>query len=1000
MHHNKQRQGNDVNGTCQQMTSVASGSGGTKASKVVIQRKPWNKLHRNQCKELLRIGTWNVRTMLRPGKLINVIEEMKRAKLDILGLSEVRWKEGGDFNSENVRVIYAGGQESQRGVAILISQKMAESVANVERYEDRIIVVSIKAEPVDIIIVQVYMPTSDYDEEEVDMMYDRLEEILNKQKGTNHVVLMGDWNAVIGEGKDGSWVGNYGLGKRNERGRRLVEFCRRQNLVVTNTWFKQEKRRRYTWKAPNEERYQLDYIMVRERFRNCVKNSHAYPGADADTDHNLVMIKCRIQLKFIKKKKSKSRRWNLEKLKTAKIEFQDKVDEKIRQKDHKELNVTDRWQILKTAITESARDVIGLQNTKCARKPWVTNEMILKMSERRKWKHKCTETAKREYRRLNNQLRRETDKAREQWWNEQCTELEQLQNQGKHDKVYERIKRLTQNKRSTVTAIRDRDGIVLTNPEEVRNRWKEYIEELYADSEPRNEWNETTANNIDDEGPELLPSEIEAAVQELKVNKSEGIDNIPAEMIKNLGKEGKKELVRLCQDIYNNGTWPEEFLETVMIPIPKKAHATECGDFRTISLICHATKIILKILTKRIETKVDTVKGIDDLQFGFRKGKGTRDAIGILRMLGERSLEVNKEIYVCFIDYEKAFDRVDWRKLMEILRRMGIDYRDRKLISSLYIGQRVKIRIDGQFSESGKVQRGVRQGCPLSPLLFNIYADELMREAMMGNEDGVKVGGRLIQVIKFADDQAITASTNNGLQRMMELVNNKANEYGMKINIKKTKVMKISKNGGGVKIKIDGIQLDQVKEFCYLGSIVTEDMKCDKEISRRIAIGKEAFSRRKELMKRNFNMNLRKRLVKTLIWPVALYGSETWTIKKQDEKRLQAFEMWIWRRMLNISWCEKKTNEEVLLAINEERSFMTTLRKRQKNWIGHVMRNDNTLRNVTEGKINGKKSRGRPRMKMLDWMMDTSKTTGRYRELKKMAQDRLKWRKWCKGPVK
>jgi hypothetical protein len=89
------------------------------------------------------------------------------------------------------------------------------------------------------------------------------------------------------------------------------------------------------------------------------------------------------------------------------------------------------------------------------------------------------------------------------------------------------------------------------------------------------------------------------------------------------------------------------------------------------------------------------------------------------------------------------------------------------------------------------------------------------------------------------------------------------------------------------------------------------------------------------------------------------------------------------------TWCEKKTNEEFLLAINEERSFMITLRKRQKNWIGHVLGGDNTLRNIVEGKIQGKKSRGRPRMKMLDWMLNNNEEASRYSELKTQTRDRL-----------
>src|ERR1700733_12180740 len=112
---------NDVNDPTQSLTGrVAFGRRGSKASSVVIQRNP--------CKEKINVGTWNVRTMLRPGKLANVIKEMRRANLDILGLSEVRWKEGGDFVSDGVRVIYTEGREGQSGVAILLEERVAKCV--------------------------------------------------------------------------------------------------------------------------------------------------------------------------------------------------------------------------------------------------------------------------------------------------------------------------------------------------------------------------------------------------------------------------------------------------------------------------------------------------------------------------------------------------------------------------------------------------------------------------------------------------------------------------------------------------------------------------------------------------------------------------------------------------------------------------------------------------------------------------------------------------------
>ena len=214
---------------------------------------------------------------------------MRRHKLGILGLSEMRWKEGGDFESEEFRVCYAGGKESQRGVAIILDKEMAKRVLKVDMVSDRIISVKIQADPVDLMIIQVYMPTSAHEDEEVDEIYDRIEELMAKENGKDYVVIMGDWNAVVGEGREGKEIGEYGLGTRNDRGEKLVEFCKRNKFMVTNTWFKKQKRRRYTWIKPGDiGRFQLDYILVRDRYRNSVKDSCSYRGADADSDHNLL----------------------------------------------------------------------------------------------------------------------------------------------------------------------------------------------------------------------------------------------------------------------------------------------------------------------------------------------------------------------------------------------------------------------------------------------------------------------------------------------------------------------------------------------------------------------------------------------------------------------------------------------------------------------------------------------------------------------------------------
>jgi hypothetical protein len=137
--------------------------------------------------------------------------------------------------------------------------------------------------------------------------------------------------------------------------------------------------------------------------------------------------------------------------------------------------------------------------------------------------------------------------------------------------------------------------------------------------------------------------------------------------------------------------------------------------------------------------------------------------------------------------FEKAFDRVNWEKMMKVLQSIGVEWRDRRMISELYMNQEAVVRIAGGESDSGIIGRGVRQGCPLSPLLFSIYAEMMMKEALENVEEGIRVGGELIKDVKYADDQGMVANTEAGLQSLMDSLNTTAKHYDMKINIKKTK---------------------------------------------------------------------------------------------------------------------------------------------------------------------------------------------------------------------
>ena len=157
----------------------------------------------------------------------------------------------------------------------------------------------------------------------------------------------------------------------------------------------------------------------------------------------------------------------------------------------------------------------------------------------------------------------------------------------------------------------------------------------------------------------------------------------------------------------------------------------------------------------------------------------------MMRIIPARTLEIDEELCICFIDWQKAFDRVNWTKLMQILKRTGIDWRERRLISKLYMGQRVKVRLDRGETRSVQIAR-VRQRYCLSPFLFNLYSECLTKEALDGLGD-INIGGQIIQTVKYADDLVLMAKVETVIQGMIDKLIGIGRSYGMEMNMEKNK---------------------------------------------------------------------------------------------------------------------------------------------------------------------------------------------------------------------
>jgi hypothetical protein len=208
-------------------------------------------------------------------------------------------------------------------------------------------------------------------------------------------------------------------------------------------------------------------------------------------------------------------------------------------------------------------------------------------------------------------------------------------------------------------------------------------------------------------------------------------------------------------------------------------------------------------------------------------------------------LNIDKELCAFFIDWQKAFYHVNETKLMHILNETGIDWHERRLISKFYVDQNVKLKLDRGKTRSVKTGRGVRQGCCLSLILFNLYSEYLTIKVLEGSGDFII--GQVICTVKYADDLVLLAKEEAVLQGLMERPTELGRCYGMEVNVEKTKVMRISRQSSSIQIMKDQKQLENVEYFSCLGSMITNDAQCTQEIKSKIAKAKASFNKKRTL---------------------------------------------------------------------------------------------------------------------------------------------------------
>lgn len=318
-------------------------------------------------------------------------------------------------------------------------------------------------------------------------------------------------------------------------------------------------------------------------------------------------------------------------------------------------------------------------------------------------------------------------------------------------------------------------------------------EEEKKEEEEREEGKEGE-EGVEELDKEITIEEVQRALGKMRNGKAEGEDGIVAEFLKNLSSFWLDEVRTVLNEILGGEDIIQGWKTARIYPIHKGGEEEEVRNYRGVALLDSGYKLFAMILENRLRNCLEKNEKLKESQAGFRKGRGTREHIFVLNSLINNSLKREKgRLYACFVDFKTAFDSIDREKMMEKLEKMG--------------------------TEKFRVKKGVRQGCPLSVLLFLIYLEDLEERWTRKNEGGVVIGKDKIYCLKFADDVVVLADSAAGLRDMIKDLERFSDGSGLEVNEKKAKVMIFRKGGreGKEKWKYKNRELEVVKEYKYLG---------------------------------------------------------------------------------------------------------------------------------------------------------------------------------------
>lgn len=890
-----------------------------------------------------KFANWNVRSLNKTGNSEILCRELDKYDIDFAVITEARVRGDGNkdiqFEKSRYKLYYSGDPNfATHGVAIAVRAMHNDCVAYFEPISSRLAILELNG-LVKCTIVAAYAPTECDIAATKDSFYESLQQALTRV-GTNGLTLViGDLNAEIGSDRTG-WedvMGRFGHGQMNDNGLRLCSFAQHSSLSISNSWFQHKPSHRITWESNDHKtKKQLDYFLISRRFASSVHDVRVNRAADIGSDHSMVVCKLKLRLKA-GKRRPPLKRYDLNALSVDAVRdnFLLKLNNRFGILTDPTLGLEDSYSNFKNAVNGAVEDSCPVIRTLTA--PWISPATLTLVDKRKAAKN----VDKRRYNFLHREIGRRLREDKEQWWNQQASELEAAANKGDSLNLFRKVNQIAKKRATISETIVDKDGNLLRSKEEKLARWAEYFHDLLNRDDPPELHNSlddpphATDTNIVADPPSK--AEIEKAIHCLKNRKAPGHDGIFAESLKAGGGVVVDALCDLFAEMWQTESFPSDWKTGIITPVYKKSDPKTCGNYRGITLLSVVGKIFSSIIRQRISANRES--NCREQQAGFRPGRGCSDNIFNLRQILTRRIRYGKPFVAVFIDFAAAFDSVHRASMFKALLQEGTPEKIVDILRSLYSGSTSYVRVYNEPTQLFDIKTGVRQGCILSPMLFNVIIDFVMRKAL-SNVEGIEIGTDLsVTDLAYADDICIFAETPALAEHALELVDAAATKFGLVISAPKSKILSHGHQHPTVRLR--GLPLEVVDNFVYLGcKINTTETASSVDIRGRIGKATAIFAKLRPQLwsQRHISLRTKMRVFNAMVIPTLLYSCESWAIKADDLAKLEVFQMSCLRAILGVSRLQHLRNVNIRETCCNQPLIDDIIRKYRIRWAGHVWR--------------------------------------------------------------